>query len=165
MRHIPFSAFLTFIVLILTCRPLWAGTVTLTSYYPSPSGAYDAISVDKLGVGDNDGSTTVNAGDAPATSGFAIIKNRLGINTNAPAQALDVNGNTNLRGNLYYNGTQAMIMGGMFSTGTGTFVSRNNVLTGGQSCPAGFTAFVLASGSYLDTGSNPATFSIFYCGK
>ncbi|MBD3269200.1 MAG: hypothetical protein GF379_03335, partial [Candidatus Omnitrophica bacterium] len=39
--------------------------LTITTYYPSPSGAYNQLMTNTLGVGDNDADGNIDSGDAP----------------------------------------------------------------------------------------------------
>ena len=39
--------------------------LTITTYYPSPTGVYNKLLTETLGVGDTDGSGTLNFQDAP----------------------------------------------------------------------------------------------------
>lgn len=86
--------FLDFFLLILffSLAVGEAGEVKITTYYPAPYGEYRQISVEKLGVGDNDDSGVIDAGDAPQNPGEVWIKESLGIRTNSPGDALDVQG-------------------------------------------------------------------------
>jgi len=73
-------------------------TFTLTTYYPAPFGVYQRLVTQTLGVGDNNGSGTVDANDAPNPTvvnqeGDVWIAGDLGIGTNAPVAKLHIREN------------------------------------------------------------------------
>ena len=70
-----------------------AEEITLKTYYPAPYGAYEALLSNTLGVGDNDGSGTLEESDVPTDPGDVWIAGNLGIGTLDPSQKLYVNGN------------------------------------------------------------------------
>lgn len=58
--------------------------IAITTYYPSPSGAYNRLQTNTLGVGDNDNDGQLTDNDIPATRGDVWIKGKVGIGTNNP---------------------------------------------------------------------------------
>lgn len=95
------SVFLTSLFLFICWTYVFAvDEFTITTYYPSPYGSYDALQADKLGVGNNDGVAGLTAADVPATSGDVWIAHRLGIGTGVagPGYELDVNGTVKATG-------------------------------------------------------------------
>jgi len=99
-----FGAFLC-IVLLMGIYSIAEEEITLTTYYPAPYGAYDAMYSTTLGVGDNDGNSVLgNSGDTPdpaTKQGDVWIKGNVGIGTMAPERKLDVNGDLNVNGDIY----------------------------------------------------------------
>ncbi|MFA6357645.1 MAG: tail fiber domain-containing protein [Candidatus Omnitrophota bacterium] len=79
--------------ILITPLLIFAEEITLTTYYPSPYGSYNALQVDKLGVGDNDNNGSLTSADVPTTTGDAWIRGKVGIGTNGPAYKLEVKGN------------------------------------------------------------------------
>jgi hypothetical protein len=71
------------VLFLLLCFPvfIFAEDITITTYYPSPSGSYSSLQADKLGVGDNNGDSLFTSADVPTTSGDAWIKGNVGIGT------------------------------------------------------------------------------------
>lgn len=65
-----------------------AEEMTITTYYPSPNGAYDAMNVKRLSVGDTNGDGNVNASDVPSSDGYLSVADRLGIGTKTPSSPL-----------------------------------------------------------------------------
>ncbi|MDD5116265.1 MAG: tail fiber domain-containing protein [Candidatus Omnitrophica bacterium] len=53
--------------------------ITITTYYPSPYGSYNALTTYKLGVGDNDGDGNLTSADVPTDNGNAWIAGKLGV--------------------------------------------------------------------------------------
>ncbi len=92
MAKILKTAFLFSFVLCFFSVFAFAEEITITTYYPSPYGSYNALQVDKLGVGDNDDSGTFTSADVPSTSGEVWIKGDVGIGTDNPGAKLDVAG-------------------------------------------------------------------------
>lgn len=98
------------IILFVTTEICFAQTesVTLTTYYPSPHGVYSSLLADRFGVGDNNGDGNLNSSDVPTTAGEVWISGNVGIQTQTPAVALDVNGdidanNATISNNLTVN--------------------------------------------------------------
>ena len=61
-----------------------AEEITITTYYPSPYGSYNALQTDKLGVGDNSAPVGLDSADVPTDSGDVWIKGRVSIGTTVP---------------------------------------------------------------------------------
>jgi len=53
-------------ILLLSISAFSQENIILTTYYPAPFGVYSQLVTQTLGVGDNDGSKNVNAGDGPS---------------------------------------------------------------------------------------------------
>jgi len=89
------SIFLISFLLFFCATLVFAEDITITTYYPSPYGSYNALQVDRLGVGDNNNNGVPDAGDVPATTGYVWIKGLVGIGTISPipVEKLEVNGN------------------------------------------------------------------------
>jgi Chaperone of endosialidase len=84
-------------VLVLSASVIFAEDITITTYYPSPYGSYNALFTDKLGVGDNNGDSSFTAADVPTTTGQVWIKGKVGIGTMTPGTyALSVVGTAGL---------------------------------------------------------------------
>jgi len=67
-----------------------AEEMTITTYYPSPNGAYDALSVKRLSVGDTNGDGKINASDVSASSGYLLVADKVGIGTTSPGAKLEI---------------------------------------------------------------------------
>jgi len=82
-------------ILYLLMALLWntahAEDMTITTYYPSPNGTYDALSVKRLSVGDTNADGYINASDVSASSGYLLVADRLGIGTTTPQTQLQIN--------------------------------------------------------------------------
>jgi len=93
-----------FLFIFLTGFSVFAQeTFTLTTYYPAPFGIYQRLVTNTLGVGDNDGSGSIDAGDAPDPTnpnqqGEVWIAEKLGIGTAFPFQELHIRSTDNLAG-------------------------------------------------------------------
>ncbi len=81
--------------LVLTALPfsqLHSEDITVTTYYPSPSGSYDALIAKRFAVGDVNGDSSINTSDIPSTNGYLLVSDKLGIGTATPVTKLDVSG-------------------------------------------------------------------------
>jgi len=72
-----------------------AEEMTITTYYPSPNGAYDALNVKRLSVGDTNGDGSINASDVSPSSGYLLVADKLGIGMISPPESLAVYSATN----------------------------------------------------------------------
>lgn len=75
---------------------VFADTLTITTYYPAPYGAYRQLASQTLGVGDNNNDNVLNANDAPNPNdpnqfGDVWIRGKVGIGTTTPQARLEVN--------------------------------------------------------------------------
>jgi len=70
-----------------------AEDMTITTYYPSPNGTYDALSVKRLSVGDTNADGSVNASDVSASSGYLLVSDKIGIGTVSPTSQLTIYNN------------------------------------------------------------------------
>ncbi|MDO8662271.1 MAG: hypothetical protein Q7K98_03520 [Candidatus Omnitrophota bacterium] len=141
-------------------------TLTITTYYPSPYGSYNSLQTSTLGVGDNNGDTKLTSADVPTTVGDVWIKGKVGIGTTTPGTKLEVNGQIKITGGnpgagkvltsdangvgswqgggaglVQYGGSYLVeYMGGTCTT--------PNIVTSNCSCPAGYSARMIAKGEY-----------------
>jgi len=81
---------LYFAFLLLLPSVASAEDMTITTYYPSPNGAYDALSVKRLSVGDTNSDGNINASDVSPSSGYLLVADRVGIGTFSPSGMLDI---------------------------------------------------------------------------
>ena len=79
------------VVFVLFYNIVNAEDMTITTYYPSPNGTYDALSVKRLSVGDTNADGSINASDVSATSGYLLVADKLGIGTITPQTKLQIN--------------------------------------------------------------------------
>ena len=70
---------------------VFAEDITITTYYPSPSGSYSSLQADKLGVGDNNADGLWTAADVPTNAGEVWIRGSVGIGRTAPELKLHIN--------------------------------------------------------------------------
>jgi hypothetical protein len=91
-RALARGVFIFQIIFVLFCNPANAEDMTITTYYPSPNGSYDALSVKRLSVGDTNGDGSINSSDVSASSGYLLVSGRLGVGTTNPTERLTVNG-------------------------------------------------------------------------
>ncbi|MDD5560522.1 MAG: hypothetical protein PHT50_00110 [Candidatus Omnitrophica bacterium] len=142
---------LFFPVLILSSSVVFAEDITITTYYPSPYGSYNALQTDKFGVGDNDNSGSLTFADVPSTPGQVWIKGKVGIGMNAPVAQLDI------------ASVDATIQATGSGAGNSTFIIKNtapafaNVLLYAQTTRAGNNAFKL-----LDFRTNSGATQTFW---
>ena len=90
-------------------------TLTITTYYPSPFGSYDKLQAWSFGVGDNNGSGGLDAGDVPNTHGDVWIDGSVGIGTTTPQNPLDVEGSAVI--GAAYSGTEVGPINGLLVEG------------------------------------------------
>ncbi|MFA5320863.1 MAG: tail fiber domain-containing protein [Candidatus Omnitrophota bacterium] len=82
-----------FLMLVIIPVPVtftFAEEMTITTYYPSPNGAYDALNVKRLSVGDTNGDGKINASDVSPSSGYLLVADKLGIGTTSPYGTLHI---------------------------------------------------------------------------
>lgn len=102
-----------------------------------------------VGIGTDNPSEKLDVvGGSMRVTGNAILAtgtNRVGIGTTSPSQKLDVSGNARINGDTEITGKirgASFGFGGMYSiSDVGSGNAFDNPLTGGKSCPAGFTAY------------------------
>jgi len=81
-------------VITLFLNAACAEDMTITTYYPSPNGTYDALSVKRLSVGDTNADGSINASDVSATSGYLLVADKLGIGTMSPVAKVHILGSS-----------------------------------------------------------------------
>lgn len=99
-----FQILISFSLVSAYMRTAYTEEMCITTYYPSPNGAYDALNVKRLAVGDTNEDGSVNALDVPLSDGYLLVADKLGIGTTIPLDPVDVRGNRGLvhiSGNLY----------------------------------------------------------------
>lgn len=108
-----------------------AEEITLTTYYPAPFGAYDALTATKLDVGATGlvvGGSYSGTETAPANG--MLVEGSVGIGTDSPTVKLDVNGTINATG---YSAGGTVGYNGSFQvstpTGTLTITVSNGIIT------------------------------------
>ena len=113
MTRLVKSICLVFLSLFFFSAFVFADDVTITTYYPSPSGSYNYLQADKLGVGDNNKDGSFTSADVPTNSGDVWIKGKVGIGTTNPSTKFTVVaddpvigsvGIGGLQGNLWFDG-------------------------------------------------------------
>lgn len=105
MRRLSGSIFLIVLFLIFpVCFIQAQETLTISTYYPSPTGIYQRLATSTLGVGDNDASGQITNADAPdptnaAQQGDVWIAGDVGIKTGivGPQRSLHVAGTDGIR--------------------------------------------------------------------
>ncbi len=75
--------------LLLSTAVIYAEDITITTYYPSPNGAYDALLAKRFAVGDVNGDSSINISDIPSADGYLLVADKLGIGTASPLAALN----------------------------------------------------------------------------
>jgi len=116
-------------------------SITITTYYPSPSGVYNRLQTNSLGVGDNNNNYNLDSGDVPTTAGDVWINGSVGIGMTSPAQKLDVAGQIHATGDICTDLGRGRCLN---TTGTPlvsiAYSGWSLVDTGWATCPAGYTA-------------------------
>ena len=84
------SILLIFFLLFFCSICVFAEDLTITTYYPSPYGSYNALQANRLGVGDNNGDSALTFADVPTNPGEVWIAGNVGIGTIAPQEFLQV---------------------------------------------------------------------------
>jgi len=131
-----FGAFLC-IVLLMGIYSIAEEEITLTTYYPAPYGAYDAMYSTTLGVGDNNGDTVLgNSGDAPdptisAQQGDVWIKGQVGIGTTSPTVGTVLDANGTINATTYSAGGTSPVADGTYTVGKGAIQDGTITVKGG----------------------------------
>ncbi len=95
--------------------------MTITTYYPSPNGSYDALLAKRFAVGDTNGDGSINVSDVPSTNGYLSVADRVGIGTTSPLDKIDARGSRML----------AHVSGDLYtSNGFGEYVSVGEIARG-----------------------------------
>ncbi|MFA4992556.1 MAG: tail fiber domain-containing protein [Candidatus Omnitrophota bacterium] len=83
---------------LVLCAPLVFAqeSITITTYYPSPYGSYNALQTSRLGVGDNNADGNLTSADVPTTNGDAWFRGNVGIGTITPSAKLQINSSGNV---------------------------------------------------------------------
>ena len=98
----------------------YAEDMTITTYYPSPNGTYDALNVKRLSVGDTNGDGSINASDVSASSGYLLVADKIGVGTRSPSSGLAFGGRSLIIFNKDTGSeTTGNIIGGMGFIGYG----------------------------------------------
>ncbi|MFZ2385654.1 MAG: hypothetical protein WBE75_05560 [Candidatus Omnitrophota bacterium] len=84
-----FGGFLQAVAVFLPGAVL-AEDMTVTTYYPSPNGSYDALSVKRLSVGDTNADGSINASDVSASSGYLLVADRIGVGSTSPEDSIHI---------------------------------------------------------------------------
>jgi hypothetical protein len=97
MKKIVVSFFV--LTLLLTLTTLAQETITLSTYYPSPFGIYNRLATNSFGVGDNNSSGGIEAGDSPdpavaGQEGDVWIAGDIGIGTTNPEARVHLRGDS-----------------------------------------------------------------------
>ncbi|MFA5224529.1 MAG: tail fiber domain-containing protein [Candidatus Omnitrophota bacterium] len=99
MKKISVNILLFLSVLVLLAPVVFAQEeITITTYYPSPYGSYDALFAKKLGVGDNNVDTLFTSADVPTTDGYVWIRGNVSIGTTTSTYKLTLNGQPGANG-------------------------------------------------------------------
>lgn len=150
----------TFLLLVLVVVSAYAGEVKLTTYYPSPYGEYKRIITETLGVGDNDGSGTINSLDAPTNPGEVWIKGNIGIGTTSPQSVLDLGNGTGGR-SLVWGGSGTnwyTTIGTSYSSADLNLLGGLKLNTGADQVLYSYTGTYGPSGIRLGFGSGDISF-------
>lgn len=78
---------------LFSCSPAFSENISLTTYYPSPSGTYEAPLARRFAAGDVNGDGNINGSDIPSYDGYLSVADRLGIGTASPAVRLTLSNN------------------------------------------------------------------------
>ncbi len=114
--------FLALFIALFCPGLIHAEEITITTYYPSPYGVYNALQTDKFAVGDNSGDGSFTSADVPTDSGDVWIAGQVGIGTITPVSKLSVGDG----GDANYGITSVHPTGGIYgqandATGVGVF--------------------------------------------
>ncbi|MDD5409581.1 MAG: hypothetical protein PHC71_05790 [Candidatus Omnitrophica bacterium] len=71
------SVLIIFSFLFLCVTVVFAEDITITTYYPSPYGSYNALQTNRLGVGDNNADGVLNSSDVPGTNGDVWVSGHI----------------------------------------------------------------------------------------
>ena len=143
------AGFFLFVCLVVA----YAEDMTITTYYPSPNGTYDALNVKRLSVGDTNGDGNINASDVSASSGYLLVADKIGVGTQSPSSDLAFGGRSliifnkdtgtetagNVIGGLGFIGYG--VSHGQFDYRAGTGFEMLNVSSDGPSISHAATAF------------------------
>ncbi len=105
----------------------FAEEMVITTYYPSPNGTYDALNAKRLSVGDTNGDGNINASDVPASSGYLLVADKVGIGTASPGNNKLYVAANNLQGIRVASAADANLGIGLIKgTGDGASITTYN---------------------------------------
>ncbi len=84
------SAFMCAVVLnLFLITAARSEDLTVTTYYPSPNGSYDALLAKRFAVGDVNSDGSINVSDIPGSNGYLLVADKVGIGTASPSASLN----------------------------------------------------------------------------
>ena len=84
------SIFLILFLLFFCSTFVFAESITITTYYPSPYGSYNSLQAWMLGIGDNNGDGQLTVADVPIIQGDVWIRGKVGLGTTSPTYQLQL---------------------------------------------------------------------------
>ena len=158
--------------LVLSTGIVWAGQMTLTSYYPSPSGNYNKLTSNGVGIGTTSPATGLVVTNGNVTIGTAMVNESLVVNgnitttgtitgLNITATGLLTAGTETVTGNINA-GTETVT--GNINAGTETVTGNINAgteqVTGSITTGSIITGIITAPGGLTVTGNEQVNGSI-----
>lgn len=119
------------VFLAIACYANAQETITITTYYPSPSGSYSELTAFRMKIGQ-----TYSANAVAVGNNNLIVEGRIGIGTTAPGQMLELrrnNANSVIRfldpGDYWYSMGIDRADNGSFKINYGSDVGTSDMLT------------------------------------